>query len=204
MGHRGNLFGISLAAALSVLPVTRALPADAPLASGRTYRIERSSARVGFDLPATMHTVHGTTADVTGEITLVEASADGFVLSGRIDVRAGSLDTGNERRDRKMHDESLAVAAHPNLSFRPKKLSAGKRDPAGSARTLYDLTGTLEIRGASKSVVIPVAVETKAGRVHVEGRLDVTWSDFGVPDPSVFLLRVDPIARAFFQIELVS
>src|SRR5262245_34599123 len=177
-----------------VLASALLLPAVAgPVEPGHTLKIDAASARVGFDLGATMHTVHGKAGEVQGTVSIVSGSDAGLVLGGRITIPVRALATGNDRRDEKMRGESLDAAKHPDITFVPKTLDKGLRT----------LSGDLAIRGVSKSVTIPVTVETAGDRVKVDGKLDVRWADYGVPDPSVFVLRVEDVAHTSFHVELV-
>jgi polyisoprenoid-binding protein YceI len=183
--------GLVLSSILLVC-VLRAAAAG-PVEPGRTLRVDAGSARVGFDLGATMHTVHGTAGEVTGTVSIVSGSDAGLVLDGKITIPVRALATGNERRDAKMRGESLDAGKHPEITFVPKALG----------KDLRLLSGELTIRGVSKSVEIPVTVEAAGSRVKVDGKLDVRWADHGVPDPSAFVLRVEKVARTFFHVELV-
>jgi polyisoprenoid-binding protein YceI len=182
-----------IATALSTVLLLSAATAAELVEAGRTLRVDPGSARAGFDLGATMHTVHGTAGDVKGTVSIVSASSEGFVLDGKIAIAVRSLGTGNDRRDAKMRGESLGGAEHPEITFAPKALD----------RALHTLSGDLTIRGVSKKVAIPVTVAPAGDRIKVDGKLDVRWADHGVPDPSVFLLRVDDVAHTSFHVELV-
>ena len=184
---------IKLSAAFFVLLCNIAMFAQQIAPREITFIPNAADSSVSFSLDATMHTVHGTAGDVKGTVSIVSASSEGFVLDGKIAIAVRSLGTGNDRRDAKMRGESLAAAEHPEITFAPKALD----------RALHTLSGDLTIRGVSKKVAIPVSVEPAGGRIKVDGKLDVRWADHGVPDPSVFLLRVDDVAHTSFHVELV-
>jgi polyisoprenoid-binding protein YceI len=195
---------IRLFVPLASLGMAAAAFAAPPLEVGKSYRIDPAAARAGFDLGATMHTVHGVTRKVEGEVRLLASRQDGFALEGKVAIDAASLDTQNARRDRKMREESLAVREHPSIVFVPEMLDLGKPDPASSGgRTFHELSGALTIRGVTKKVAIPVTVTTGGSRVRVDGRVTVALADYGVPDPSAFLLRVEKSAVVSFHIELL-
>lgn|SRR5262245_27450880 len=182
-------FRIALAALLAASVVSAAGLVEA----GRSLRVDAATAHAGFELGTTFHTVHGTGSDVKGTVTIASASEEGFSLEGKITITVAGLATGNDRRDAKMRGESLDAGNHPEIVFTPKSLS----------KDLHTLSGDLSIRGVSKTVTIPVTVEPGADRVKVDGKLDVRWADHGVPDASVFVLRVEPVAHTFFHVELV-
>ena len=165
-----------------------------------TFRINPAAAEAGFDLKATAHTVHGRTSRVVGEVTVTPEGSGALTLSGWVEVDAGTLDTGNARRDGKMRAESLAVDRFPALRFEPSRFEPSSTAGQGE-HTEGRLTGRLKIRGVDRPVTLSVRLSLQGGRILAEGTFDVRWADYGVPDPSVFVLRVDPVAHARFRVE---
>ncbi len=189
-------FALALAAAVSVRPAH-------PIQEGTSYRVDPATARVGFDLPATMHTVHGTTREVTGEVKPVRADAEGFDLEGSIRIRASSLDTGNKRRDRKMREESLFVSAHPEIVFTPTRLAPDASASRPEGRSAFVLEGNLRVRGVSKPVKLRAEAFEDGDHLVVEGGTDLAWEDFGVPDPSFLFVRIAKRLHVSFHVELL-
>jgi len=175
------------------------VPASAP-EPGLLYRVDPGNAQVSFDLRATGHTVHGQTDHVTGQVRAAKTEEAGWELEGEVRVTAASLETGNQRRDRKMRKTSLVVESHPEIVFVPKVLLPGKAGEEGS----FILGGALTIRGITLPVTIPVSVEERdGGRLRVAGGTDLRWADYGVPNPSFLFLRVRPTLRIRFQVDWV-
>ncbi len=168
-----------------------------------SYRIDPQRAEAGFELQATMHTVHGTTHAVRGEIRAEPADGGAIALSGSIEVDAASLATGNSRRDATMHGTSLDVATYPAIVFTPARFDPDGA-PSSDGTTEGVVTGQLTIRGKTLPAKMRTKLTPRAGRIAAEGRFDVAWADFGVPDPSFFVVRVSKIAVAHFAAELVA
>src|SRR6185503_4105432 len=59
------------------------------------YRVNPAKADAGFDLKATLHTVHGHTNQVKGEVRVQDGPGGVLTLSGKIEVVAATLDTDN-------------------------------------------------------------------------------------------------------------
>jgi polyisoprenoid-binding protein YceI len=157
------------------------------------YRVNPAKADAGFDLKATLHTVHGQTNQVKGEVRVRE-EADGVLsLSGTIEIVAATLDTGNSSRDKTMRNDSLAVEQYPVISLQPARY-----DPKSGT-----LTGALTIRGVTKPTTIAAKLTPQGDRILATGTFDVPWLDFGVPDPSFAIVRVEKIAHAHFSAEFV-
>lgn len=180
---------------LAALSAGTASPAAEP--DVRVLRVDPAASRAGFELGATMHTVHGESRALSGDVKGTFEPDGSVRLEGRVLLAAASLDTGNSRRDRKMHEESFAVAGFPNIVFEPASLDP----PAGTSRQV--LHGKLTIRDVTKPVTVDVFVSRTADRFTVTGGMDVALEDYGIPDPSVLLLRVAKSAKATFEIVFV-
>lgn len=188
--------GSRMAAAAAFLPLVFGVHAAAPQA-GHAYRIDPGKAQILFYLGATMHTVHGSTRRVHGEVVVESASERSLAVSGVVRIEAADLQTGNARRDRTMREHSLAVARHPEIVFQPRRLTPQRGASA------FDLAGDLTIRGVTRPAVVSVEIEPRGDRLEVRGGTDVRWSEFQVPDPSFLFVSIDEIARVRFEIELV-
>lgn len=164
------------------------------------FRLDPAGAVAGFDLKATMHTVHGTTTKLGGEVRVVPSEDGSLALSGRIEVDAASLDTGNEKRDAKLHGDTLQVAENPAIVLTPERfVPAGP--PGVDGTTLGELTGTLTLRGTARPAKIAASLVASGERIVVNGTFDVTWADYGIPDPSFFIVRIEKVAHAHFRAE---
>lgn len=164
------------------------------------FRLDPAGAAAGFDLKATMHTVHGTTTKLSGEVRVVPLEDGSLALSGRIEVDAGSLDTANAKRDAKLHGDTLEVAKNPSIVLVPERfIPSGP--PTAEGTTLGELTGQLTIRGATHPVTIGASLAPNGARIVVNGTFDVTWADYGIPDPSFFIVRIEKVAHAHFRAE---
>jgi len=40
-------------------------------------------------------------------------------------------------------------------------------------------------------------------RIEAAGEFDVAWADFGIPDPSFFVVRIEKVAHARFRATFV-
>jgi polyisoprenoid-binding protein YceI len=166
------------------------------------FRVDAAAAEAGFDLKATMHTVHGVTKGVTGEIR-AEPGQDGTLkLTGRIEINAGSLATGNDRRDATMHGKTLLVSSFPSIVFEPERFVPS--GPASDGGTLGGtLSGRLTIRGQVLRQSMSASLTPLGPRISVSGTFDVAWADFGIPDPSFFVVRIEPTVHAHFRADFV-
>jgi polyisoprenoid-binding protein YceI len=166
------------------------------------YRVDAAASEAGFDLKATMHTVHGSTKGVSGEVRVEPEGAGVLKLSGRIEITAASLETGNSRRDATMRSKSLIVDSYPKLVFEPERFEpSSPQAPDGSIPGA--LTGKLTVRGQTRPQAITATLTPRGERIVAHGSFDVRWAEFGVPDPSFFMVRIEALAHAHFRAEFV-
>lgn len=55
----------------------------------------------------------------------------------------------------------------------------------------FELSGTLELLGDEHPFTVPITAEVTAGQVTATSEFAVPYVDFGLHDPSVFVLRVE-------------
>jgi polyisoprenoid-binding protein YceI len=166
------------------------------------YRIDAAASEAGFDLKATMHTVHGSTRSVTGDVRVEPDAAGVLKLSGRIEISAASLETGNAKRDATMHSQSLLVDSFPKLVFEPERFEpSSPQGPDGSI--VGALSGRLTVRGQTRAQSLAATLTPRSERIVASGTFDVRWAEFGIPDPSFFVVRIEAVAHAHFRAEFV-
>lgn len=155
-----------------------------------TLTLDPEESTVRFTLGATLHTVEGSFRIESGELTFDPATGE---VSGRVVMDATSGKTGNRKRDRDMHEKVLESEQYPEVVFLPTRLE-GVFQPAGESEVT--LHGTVQIHGTEHEISIPATVEvetTEDGgrRLEATGTFVVPYVEWGMNDPSKFLLRVD-------------
>lgn len=184
-------------AAFRVVGVVLCLAAicGAPAAHGQqiTVKLDPAKSEVHFTLGATLHTVHGTFKLKSGTISVDPATGK---ASGSIVVDATSGESGEPSRDQKMHREILESPKYTEIVFSPTIISA----PPGraladalraSGTTKMQAAGTFRLHGADHPITIPLTVVNDgAGHVDVAGKFPVPYIQWGLKNPSTFILRV--------------
>ncbi|MBI2190861.1 MAG: YceI family protein [Planctomycetes bacterium] len=173
--------------------------ASAEAEAGILYRVDAERSAVSFVLQATGHKVRGQTKALRGEFRLPRTwDTESLAVSARVEIDAASLDTGSRKRDAKMHGETLDVEQYPAIAFEVERVKGPLGRLAGGSEIAVSLEGKLTIRGITRPVSIPAQLALKAGEVRVRGEYTLTWTDYGVPDPSVFVLRVSKDMTVLF------
>ena len=166
------------------------------------YTIEAGRSSAAFEMAATLHTVVGRTTSISGGFTTpVSAGPDGFPVTGSISIRAGTLDTDNSARDRKMRSRILSVEKYPEITFVPTRASGAGLSLSAGARINFTLEGNLTILETTGPVSIAASALIGQDRLTADGTTTILFTDYGVPDPSNFFLRVRPNLRISIHLE---
>jgi polyisoprenoid-binding protein YceI len=132
-----------------------------------------------------LHSVHGTFKLKSGEFLFNPKTG---LAEGEILVDATTGESGNATRDKRMQDEVLesnrypAIFYHPTEIKGPFKVGEGTQDLIGK--------GTFNIHGADHPLELPLKVQISADTVTATSRFTVPYVDWGMKNPSKFLLRV--------------
>jgi polyisoprenoid-binding protein YceI len=147
--------------------------------------LDPAATSITFELGATLHTVHGTAELQRGRFVVDTETGE---TSGEAVVAAASADTGNNKRDRKMHSKVLLSRDHPSITVRAEKL---EEDLSLDGESEVTLVGTMELLGATHPIRIPMTVSIDGASAVVEATWSIPYVDWGLEDPSTFVLRVD-------------
>lgn len=177
---------------VAILATLIAVPA---LAADEVFTIDPAHAKVAFHLAATGHDVDGTFAAPSGAIHF-DRSAGTAAGEVRLDLHGGQ--SGNAKRDRQMHRDVLETEKYPIASFRPQKL---RGTLAASGTSEIVLEGTMSLHGADHPMALPAKVTIEAGRMTVVSDFDVPFIDWGLDDPSWFVLLVAKNVKVHLEVE---
>jgi polyisoprenoid-binding protein YceI len=157
----------------------------APLAAAELQiELDPELTSIAFRLKATLHSVHGSAAAVSGSLRL---STDSGVIAGEVTVDATTSETGNKKRDKKMHAKVLRTADNPWIVLRARRLEGDLALEGTSDVTLH---GEIEILGQSHEIAIPLRIQIDGGRFTAGTEFEIPYVEWGLEDPSTFILRV--------------
>lgn len=146
--------------------------------------LDPAGTTIDFTLGATMHTVHGTFKLKSGHIVFDPQSG---TAGGSVIVDATSADTGNPSRDKKMHAEILQSRKFPEIVFTPTR---EKGEIAEQGSSLAEVSGIFSLCGQEHPATLAMTVERNSGRVNVRTNFAVPYIQWGLKNPSTFLLHV--------------
>jgi polyisoprenoid-binding protein YceI len=162
-------------------------------ASATVLTLDPAQSKVYFALGSTLHAVHGTFALKSGTVRL---SPDTGEASGEIVVNAASGESGSGSRDKKMHSEVLETSRYPEVIFRPDRYE-GTLPATGAAHVLVH--GTFLLHGSEHKLTVPVQADLAADHWNATAQFPIPYVDWGLKNPSNFILRVDPFVTIDLQ-----
>ena len=168
----------------ALLAILLALPLQAE--AGR-YVGDDSSGKLNFDMEASLHKVPGEAKSFSAELKLEEG------VTGKVVVQAKGMTTGIGVRDTRMYEYCLDTDKYPTIEFQVRGVtgdSTGLLSEGGTGEV--KLHGSLKVRSTSREVVIPATYTWTEEGLYLKGSKDLKWTDYGVPDPSILISKLDP------------
>lgn len=140
--------------------------------------------KVQFTLADVLHTVHGAFVLKSGTIRFDPASG---AASGALVIDARSGNSGSNARDGRMHKNILESQKFPEITFVPHHVK-GQVAPQGDSQV--EVEGTFSIHGAGHPLTLPAKVSANNGQMRITTHFAVPYVEWGLKNPSTFLLRV--------------
>ena len=130
--------------------------------------IDAAQSMVHWTLDSSLHTVHGTFRVKRGTLTVDPTSGK---ATGEIVVDAASGESGNDSRDKKMHNEVLESSHYAEVSFHPDHVEGAI---AAQGTSNVKIHGVFSLHGMDHEFTAPAP--GGIGRTEVEG-----FGDFRCP-----------------------
>ncbi len=155
------------------------------------FKVDAAQSSVDFTLGDVLHTVHGTFHMKSSTIDFDPQSGS---ASGALVVDAASGESGSKGRDKKMHKEILESAKYPEIRFTVQKI-VGAVPANGTSQV--QLTGIMNLHGGDHAMTVTAPLTVANGRASADVHFEVPYVQWGLKNPSTFLLRVSD------QVEIV-
>ena len=171
--------------------------AFSPIAQAGTYK-GNSAGTVTFHNTASLHGIEGTAKSFS-------TSLDTDALKGSLVVQTKSMTTALGPRDTKMHEFCLESDKFSTITFSVNSIEGGIEGlKTGAGTGSVVLKGSLKIRDTSKNVSIPATYSFTDSGLALSGKHAFKWTDFNVPDPSIFISTLYPDMSVEFNVNLKS
>jgi polyisoprenoid-binding protein YceI len=163
-----------------------------PLAHAQetVVNLDPAQTKIEFTVDSTLHTVHGTFKLKSGTIHFDPTTGK---ASGSIVVDATSGDSDSKGRDKKMHQEILESPKFPEVTFTPNRVQG---TVARTGASNVQVFGVFRLQGQDHDMTLNISVTPgSGGRMQVTTDFGVPFIDWGLKDPSTFILHVNKIVN---------
>ena len=167
------------------------------------YRFDAARSVLRWELPATLHTVRGVAPRFDGFVRADPLPAGGHDVRARLVVDAGSMNTGNSRRDRTMRERVLRTDRHPEIVFELTRFTGDLSRLRPGENFTVQIEGTLTVHGHTEPVLLPIDVYVFPEHVTMTGSFPLHWKKYGLADPSSALVRVKEPMQVLFRLRAV-
>ena len=163
--------------------VTTEAPADGAATVDGTWRAVEGS-EAGYRVPEVLNgqstEAVGRTGQVEGEVAIAGTRATAATFT--VDLASVTSDEG--RRDNQFRGRIMDVATHPTATFVLDGPIDFEAVPDDGVRLDASASGQLTLRGTTRPVTFDVEAERSGGTIRIAGAIPITFSDFGIPNPS--------------------
>jgi polyisoprenoid-binding protein YceI len=156
----------------------------AALAQHQTLSVNPDTSQVAFTLGGTGHHVQGTFHVQRGSIDFDPGAQK---ISGTVIVAAGSGNSGEPSRDKKMNTDVLDTSHFAEVTFAPSSYQ-GTIAPSGDST--IQVSGIFTLHGTPHDLTVPMQVHIDGANLTAKGRFTVPYVKWGLKDPSIFILKV--------------
>jgi len=153
-------------------------------AQQQTFTANPATSSIGFALTGTGHEVHGTFHVSSGTIQFDRSAPK---MSGNIVVSAGSGESGDNGRDKNMHQKVLETDRFSDVSFQPQSYTGTL---AATGDSTIQVSGIFTLHGTAHDLTVPMQVHIDGQNLTAKGSFVVPYVKWGLKDPSIFILKV--------------
>lgn len=153
-------------------------------AQHQTFTVNPDASQVAFALAGSGHHVNGIFHVQSGSI---EFDPGAQKISGSVVVAAGSGNSGEPSRDKKMNSDILDTAHFAQITFAP---SSYKGTLASTGDSSIQVSGTFTLHGTPHEIMVPMQIHIDGSSLTAKGSFTVPYVQWGLKDPSIFILKV--------------
>ena len=129
----------------------------------------------------------GRTSDVTGSLVI----ANNEVTSAEFSVDMTTIKSDSSRRDRQVNNRILDTATFPTATFALNEPIALTPEALAGSDFTANTTGTLTLRGVTKTVPVALTARLVDNFIEVNGSIEIVFAEWQIPDPSVSAIVVE-------------
>ena len=129
----------------------------------------------------------GRTSEVTGSLVI----ANNEVTSAEFSVDMTTIKSDSSRRDRQVNNRILDTATFPTATFALNEPIALTPEALAGSDFTANTTGTLTLRGVTKTVPVALTARLVDNVIEVNGSIEIVFAEWQIPDPSVSAIVVE-------------
>jgi polyisoprenoid-binding protein YceI len=158
---------------------------SAALAQYQNFIVNPDACEVKITLNTTQEIVNGAFRVQSGSIEFDRSTPK---MLGSVVVLAGSGETGNDSRDKKMNKDILKVEQYATVSFEPKTYTGVI---ALSGDSTIQVTGIFTLLGTPHEISVPILVHLESATATAKAHFVVPYVQWGLKNPSFFIWKAD-------------
>ncbi len=158
---------------------------SAAVAQHQTFVPNPAASEVKITLNTTHEIVNGAFHLQSGSIAYDPGT---HAMSGSVIVLAGSGNTGNGSRDKKMNRDILRVEQYATISFEPRSYT-GAVAPSGDSN--IQITGAFTLLGTPHEITVPMLVHIEGSTATAKAHFVVPYVQWGLKNPSFLIWKAD-------------
>jgi polyisoprenoid-binding protein YceI len=153
-------------------------------AQPQTLSVNPDTSQVAFTLGGSGHHVQGAFHVQNGSINF---DSEAQKISGKVIVAAGSGNSGEPSRDKKMNSDVLQTDHFAEVTFAPNSYQG---TIAASGDSNIQVSGTFTLLGAPHDITVPIQIHIDGSILTAKGHFTIPYVKWGLKDPSIFILKV--------------
>ena len=123
----------------------------------------------------------GRTSAISGSLKIIDKQ----VTAAEFTVDMTTLKSDSTRRDRQVNTRILDTVNFPTATFALKEPIALTPEALAGSDFSVDTTGTLTLRGVTKDIDLTLIARLVDGVIEVNGSIQIVFTDWSIPDPSI-------------------
>jgi len=130
----------------------------------------------------------GRTREIQGQLTVTNDQ----VTNVSFTVQMGTLTSDAANRDRQFNGRIMDTSSYPTSTFVLTQPIALPANALSGEVITVNAQGDLTIRGTTKPVQFPLQAKVEGATFTVVGNITIVFDDWGIPEPSLPGIDVDP------------
>jgi hypothetical protein len=165
-------------------------------------KLSDANTSVCFQVDSTWHLVQGTTAGIEGNAWLAEPTDD-LSVRATINFPVARFSTGGGMRDERMREVMDEGHSHyVTLAVDSLSPQCSAQEFNRTHECVVEARSRLSIRGNERPMILNGTLRDTHEAIEFFGKVDFSWVDFGVEDPSILVAKLEPVMSVEYSVRL--